>query len=263
MGAEPRAHESPLQHLTRQEQIRMATSFKSKLKQKEDLAEGTMGFYFAKPEGFQFKAGQYLDITLVDPPETDAEGNIRSLSIASAPEDARLLVATRMRDTAFKRVLRLAPVDLEVNMEGPMGSFTLHNNSARPAVFLAGGIGITPFSSIIRHATKTRLPHHLYLFYSNRRPEDAAFMSILNDLAKANSNFRFIPSMSEMNKSAQKWNGETGFINQEMLARYLPTLQGPIYYVAGPPAMVTAMRQMLATAGVDEDDVRTEEFAGY
>jgi len=241
----------------------MATSFKSKLKQKEDLAEGTMGFYFAKPEGFQFKAGQYLDITLVDPPETDAEGNIRSLSIASAPEDARLLVATRMRDTAFKRVLRLAPVDLEVNMEGPMGSFTLHNNSARPAVFLAGGIGITPFSSIIRHATKTGLPHHLYLFYSNRRPEDAAFMNILNELAKANSNFRFIPSMSEMNKSAQKWNGETGFINQEMLARYLPTLQGPIYYVAGPPAMVTAMRQMLVTAGVDEDDVRTEEFAGY
>src|SRR5690348_7517246 len=64
---------------------RMAT-FTSKLKKRETLAEGTMGFYFAKPEGFQFKAGQYLDITLVNPPETDAEGNIRSLSIASAPE---------------------------------------------------------------------------------------------------------------------------------------------------------------------------------
>jgi ferredoxin-NADP reductase len=241
----------------------VSTTFKSRLKQKEDLAEGTMGFYFARPEGFQFKPGQYLDITLVDPPETDAEGNIRSLSIASAPEDEHLLVATRMRDTAFKRVLRMSPADLEVTMEGPMGSFTLHNNSAKPAVFLAGGIGITPFSSIIRHATKAGLTHRLYLFYSNRRPEDAAFMNILNDLAKANSNFRFIPSMSEMSKSAQTWNGESGFINQDMLARHLPNLQGPIYYIAGPPAMVAAMHQMLSAAGVDEDDLRTEEFAGY
>lgn len=240
----------------------MAT-FTSKLKKRETLAEGTMGFYFAKPAGFQFKAGQYMDITLIDPPETDAEGNIRSLSIASAPEEEHLLFATRMRDTAFKRFLKTAPIDAEVRMEGPMGSFMLHNNPAKPAVFLAGGIGITPFSSIVRHAAKARVPHRSYLFYSNRRPEDAAFMDILGQLEKENTNYKFIPSMSEMEKSAKTWNGETGFINKEMLARYLPSLQGPIYYVAGPPAMVTAMRQMLTAAGVDEDDVRTEEFAGY
>jgi ferredoxin-NADP reductase len=241
----------------------MATTFKSKLKKKETLAEGTMGFYFAKPAGFQFKPGQYMDITLIDPPETDAEGNIRSLSIASAPEEEYLLFATRMRDTAFKRFLRSDAIDAEVRMEGPMGSFTLHNNASKPAVFLAGGIGITPFSSIIRHAAKAKLPHKLYLFYSNRRPEDAAFIPILQELEKENPNFKFIPSMSEMNKSAQTWNGETGFINEEMLSRHLTTLQGPIYYVAGPPAMVAAMRQMLIASGVDEDDIRTEEFAGY
>jgi len=240
-----------------------STTFTSKLKEKETLAEGTMGFYFAKPAGFQFKPGQYLDITLVNPTETDAEGNIRSLSIASAPEDEHLLVATRMRDSAFKRVLRMAPLDLEVNMEGPVGSFNLHNNSAKPAVFLAGGIGITPFSSIVRHAANAKLPHKLYLFYSNRRPEDAAFMPILQALEKENPNYQFIPSMSEMNKSAQAWNGETGFINREMIVRHLPNLQGPIYYIAGPPAMVAAMREMLNAAGVDEDDIRTEEFAGY
>ena len=240
-----------------------STTFKSRLKEKEQLAEGTMGFYFSRPDGFQFKAGQYVDVTLIHPAETDAEGNIRSFSIASAPEDQDLLVATRMRDTAFKRVLRTAPVDTEISLEGPMGSFTLHNNAAKPAVFLAGGIGITPFSSIIRHATQAGLAHRLYLFYSNRRPEDAAFLNVLSELAKANPNFQFIPSMTAMEKSSQKWSGETGFINQGMLARHLPSLQGPIYYVAGPPAMVAAMRQMLTAAGVDEDDVRTEEFAGY
>jgi ferredoxin-NADP reductase len=238
-------------------------AFTIKLKKRETLAEGTMGFYFARPADFQFKAGQYADLTLMDPPETDAEGNIRSLSIANAPEEEHLLFATRMRDTSFKRFLRSAPIDAEVRIEGPMGSFTLHNNASKPAVFLAGGIGITPFSSIVRHAAKATLPHHLYLFYSNRRPEDAAFMDVLTALGKENPNFKFIPSMSEMNKSAQKWDGETGFINREMLARHLPGLQGPIYYIAGPPAMVMAMRQMLSGAGVDEDDIRTEEFAGY
>ena len=242
----------------------ISTTFKSRLKEKEHLAEGTMGFYLAKPEGFQFKPGQYVDITLVDPPETDAEGNIRSFSIASAPEDEHLLVATRMRDTAFKRVLRMAPFDIEVSMEGPMGSFTLHNNAAKPAVFLAGGIGITPFLQHHPARNQSRLPHHLYLFYSNRRPEDAAFMNVLHELAKANPNFHFIPSMSEMDKSAQTWNGESGFINQGMLARHLPKPSRPyLLHVAGPPAMVAAMRQMLTAAGVDEDDVRTEEFAGY
>ena len=240
----------------------MAT-FTTKLKKREPLAEGTMGFYFAKPADFQFKPGQYADVTLIDPAETDAEGNIRSFSIASAPEEEDLLFATRMRDTSFKRFLRTAQADAEVKVEAPMGSFTLHNNASKPAVFLAGGIGITPFSSIVRHAAMARLPHKLYLFYSNRRPEDAAFMELLSGLEKQNPNYKFIPSMSEMSKSTQPWNGETGFINRKMLARHLSTLQGPIYYIAGPPAMVAAMRQMLTAAGVDEDDIRTEEFAGY
>src|ERR1051326_8297847 len=102
----------------------MAT-FSSKLKNRETVAKGHMGVYLTKPADFQFKAGQYMDITLIDPPETDAEGNIRSLSIASAPEEDHLLFATRMRDTAFKRFLRSAAIDTGVKMEGPMGSFTL------------------------------------------------------------------------------------------------------------------------------------------
>ena len=69
--------------------------------------------------------------------------------------------------------------------------------------------------------------------------------------------------MTEMNKSSRPWSGETGFISREMLAKRIPSLQGPIYYIAGPPAMVSAMRQVLTQAAVDEDDIRTEEFAGY
>jgi len=238
-------------------------TYKTRLKQREPIAEGTMAFHFEKPSGFGFKPGQYADMTLLAPPETDAEGNVRSFSIVSSPRDEHLTFATRMRDTAFKRVLRNMPIDGEVQLDGPMGSFTLHNNQAKPAVFLAGGIGITPFSSIIRAAAEEKLGHKLYLFDSNRRPEDAPFLKDLQDLEKQNPNFRFIPTMTEMDKSHATWKGETGFINREMLVKHLPELNGPIYYVAGPPAMVTVMREMLVAAGVDQDDIRTEEFAGY
>ena len=143
------------------------------------------------------------------------------------------------------------------------GSFTLHKNPAKPAVFLAGGIGITPFLSIVRQADHDRLPHKLYLFYSNRRPEDAAFLDTLQTLETTNPNFHLICTMTEMSKSKKEWKGETDLIDKEMLSRYLAVLQGPIYYIAGPPTMVAAMRQTLVGAGVEEDDIRAEEFAGY
>src|SRR5690242_20796310 len=113
-----------------------------------EVAEATTAFYFEKPPGFEFKPGQSTDLTLVDPPETDSEGNVRTFSIASAPFEDHLMFATRMRDTAFKRSLKTVPLGTLVKMEPAMGSFTLHKNSAKPAVLLTGGIGITPFFSI-------------------------------------------------------------------------------------------------------------------
>jgi ferredoxin-NADP reductase len=235
----------------------------SALRSRETVAEGTMAFHFDRPAGFEFRAGQYMDVTLNNPPETDGEGNTRTFSIASAPSDPRLMITTRLRDTAFKRVLRSIALPAEVKLDGPNGSFTLHKSQAKPAVFLAGGIGITPFFSIVTQAARDKLPHQIYLFYSNRRPEDAAFLTALLDLAGQNPNFQFVPTMTDMEKSKMDWKGERGYIGDEMLAKHLPSLQGPIYYIAGPPAMVAAMRQILADAGADEDDIRTEEFAGY
>ena len=233
------------------------------LTKREEMAERTMAFHFSKPADFQFRAGQAMDVTLLNPPETDGEGNTRTFTIASAPFDADLMITTRMRDTAFKRVLGKAAPGFEVKIEGPTGSFVLPRKAEKPAVFLAGGIGITPFVSIIRQATHDQAPHQIYLFYSNRRPEDACFLDLLSEAARQNPNFHLIATMTEMSKSRREWKGETGYINKDCLAKHLPALQGPIYYLAGPPGMVTAMRGMVTNAGVDEDDIRTEEFAGY
>jgi len=234
-----------------------------KLKDRKEIAEGTMAFRFEKPSGWAFKAGQYFDMTLLDPSETDSEGNVRSFSIASAPHEETLMVATRMRDTAFKRVLRAMPFGTAVKIEGPSGDLILQDDIARSAVFLAGGIGITPFRSIVHWAAKEKLPNRIVLFYSNRRPEDAPFLAELQSLEKDNPKYRLIASMTEIEKSHRAWSGETGLINQEMLGRHLKGAASPIYYIAGPPAMVKGLHEMLNQAGMKDDDIRAEEFAGY
>jgi ferredoxin-NADP reductase len=234
-----------------------------KLRRRTEVAERTTAFAFEKPANFVFKAGQFLEFTLTSPPETDSEGDSRAFSIASAPHEEMLMVATRMRDTAFKRVLGSMPLESQVKVEGPFGDLVLHNNQARAAVFLAGGIGITPFRSMVVRAAKEQSPRHLFLFYSNRRPEDAAFLEELKGVELGNPNFKFVGTMTEMAKSRRSWDGETGLLDFKMLSRYLKGAASPIYYIAGPPAMVTALREMLNHAGVDDDDIRMEEFAGY
>ena len=235
----------------------------SKLLNRVEVAQDTMAFHFEKPMGFDFKPGQSVDLTLMNPPETDSEGNTRTFSIASAPFENQQVFATRMRHTAFKRSLRNIALGTAVKMDSAIGSFTLHKNTAKPAVLLAGGIGITPFFSIVRQADHDHAPHKLHLFCSNRRPEDAPFLSTLQELEKSNPNFKLICTMTNMSQSTKEWKGETGLIDKEMLSRHLTALQGPIYYIAGPPAMVAGVRKMLVAANVDEDDIRAEDFAGY
>jgi len=237
--------------------------YETRLVRRETVADGTMAFHFERPAGFAHDAGQNVLMTLIDPPETDSQGPSRSFTIASAPHEPELMIATRMRNSAFKRVLKSEPLGLKVQIDGPNGVMVLHEEIARPAVFLAGGIGITPFLSMARHAAKNRLPHRIFLFYSNRRLEDTAFLDELRSLEQSNPNYRLIATVAEAEKSSRPWKGETGFIRRDMLERHLPDLLSPVYFFAGPPAMTMAMQSMLASFGVSENDMRSEEFYGY
>ena len=140
---------------------------------------------------------------------------------------------------------------------------TLHNNAARAAVFVCGGIGITPVRSILFSAAQKKLPHRLFLFFSNHSRQDAPFYDELDCLQARNENYRFIPTMTDLTVSAGGWSGETGLITGEMLARHLQNVQQAIYYLTGPSSMVVDMRNMLHETGVDDDDIRVEEFTGY
>ncbi|RTM09234.1 MAG: FAD-dependent oxidoreductase [Hyphomicrobiales bacterium] len=222
---------------------------------------------FEKPDGFRFTAGQHVRMSLIDPPETDREGNSRFFSLASTPQDPELMVAMRMRDTAFKRVLgrlqRGGKVLIEMLLDVPRGAFALHEDPSRPAVFIAGGIGVVPAFSMIKDAIEQKLPHRVYLFYANRRPEDAAYLEELATLARQNPSFTLVATMTEAETSARRWTGEAGRIDRSMLARHIDDPLLPIYYISGLPKMASAMKVMLGTVGVGKESIKAEEFTGF
>ncbi|HEX7888545.1 MAG TPA: FAD-dependent oxidoreductase [Ramlibacter sp.] len=233
------------------------------LRQREEVAHGTMAFHFDKPAGFSFRPGQAIDLILADPAGSGTESARHAFSIVSAPHEGELAIATRMRNSDFKNALARLPIGAPVQVEGPFGSLTLHNKLDRAAVFIAGGIGITPFMSMLRHATNNALQQRLLLLYSNRRPEDSAFLSELQRLEGENRNFRLVATMTRLGESRLPWRGATGPIDEALVKRMAAELAHPVYYVAGPPAMVGALRETLERAGVDGDDIRSEEFYGY
>jgi ferredoxin-NADP reductase len=170
-------------------------------------------------------------------------------------------VATRVRDTAFKRVLKGLPLGTEVELDGPYGDFTLHKTETTPAVFLIGGIGVTPVRSMIAQATKDRTAHKITLLHANRSLADAPFTADFKAFAAENPNFTYVPVLSQAGDGG--WNGETGYIDEAMVRKYVPDLDAPIYYLSGPATMVAAMRKILVDAGVNEDAIKSEEFSGY
>lgn len=238
-------------------------AYETRLLRREVVAERTMAFWFARPEGFSYEAGQYATWSLLEPAEFDGFGPTRTFTIASAPHEPELMIASRMRDTAFKRLLGSGALGCRVGVDGPEGQMTLNPDPSRPVVFIAGGIGITPFFSMAKHAAHARLPHRIHLFYSNRRPEDAPFLEELRALERANPRFRLVATMTQIENSKQSWSGQTGQIDKAMLERHLGDLKAPVYYLAGPPGMAMGMQVLLDGLGCAEEDVRGEEFYGY
>lgn len=202
-----------------------------------------MAFYFGKPRGLMFQAGQSILLTLGEGWEN------RPFTIASAPHEAELMIATRMRESAFKSHLaKLEPGDA-VNIDGPNGVMVLHRDVDQPAVFLAGGIGVTPFLSMLRDVAHRKLEHRVTLFYFNRRPQDAAFLEELQALEKSQRNFRLVAA--------------TERVSEPLLRRYVDDIKRPVYYFAGPPGMTMAVQGMLSDLGIAADAMRSEEFYGY
>lgn len=233
----------------------------AKIKEKREVAKGTLMVVFdLLDQEVDFTPGQYFWVTLVDPPHDDEKGPRRHITVVTSPNERGVLgLATRVRDSAFKRSLAELPVGAEVDVEEPKGSFLLPEDTEQPYVFIAGGIGITVFRSMLRYIAEEHLPHRVTLVYSNRDRESTAFLDELQELERAIPDLRLVLTMTD----DEEWDGETRRIDAGVLRDHLEGDLGSFtYLVAGPPAMVEAMENTLREAGVPEEQVRPERFSG-
>lgn len=241
----------------------MAT-YSTRLVSREEVARGTLAFHLEKPAGFEFRPGQAMDVILPGAADSGSADARHTFSIVTAPHEPELVFATRMREgSVFKRALGALADGAPLQLDGPFGSLVLHKKPTRAGVLIAGGIGVTPFMSMLRHAAHQHGSQPLVLLYSNRRPEDTAFLAELQALQQRHPPFRLVATMTDMEKSSQPWSGATGFVDAAFIRQAVKDLPAPVFYVCGPPGMVEATRNILVEAGVDEDDVRSEEFYGY
>ena len=235
---------------------------RARIKEKREVAKGTLLVTFDLLGGhFDFTPGQYFFVTLPDVGHEDDRGLRRHITVVTSPSERGVLgFATRMRDSAFKRTLQELPAGAEVDVEPPKGSFGLPADSSRPLVFIAGGIGITVFRSMLRYIRDEGLPHKITLVYSNRDRESTAFLDELEELAKELRNLRLILTMTQ----DPEWEGETRRIDSKFLEDHLgDDLNKYTFLVAGPPAMVEGVQQALDDAGVKEENVLAERYSGY
>jgi ferredoxin-NADP reductase len=232
------------------------------VKERREVAKGTLFVKFdLLGEEVDFRAGQYFWVTLLDPPYDDEKGPRRHISVATSPNERGALgLATRLRDTAFKRSLAELEVGDEVEVEHPKGDFVLPAETDLPYVFVAGGIGITVFRSMLLYIAEEGLPHRVTLVYSNRDRASAAFLDELEEVAHAHDNIDLVLTMTE----DEGWEGESRIVGPELLRDHLDgDLSGYRYLLAGPPAMVEAVTASLLDAGIPEERVLPERFSGY
>jgi len=235
---------------------------RAKIKEKREVAKGTLLVLFdLLGEDFDYRPGQYFWVELLDPPFEDEKGPRRHISAVTSPTEGGVIgLCTRLRDSAFKRSLAELPVGAEVEVEPPKGSFVLPEDASRPLVFVAGGIGITAFRSMLRYIEDEGLSHRVTLIYSNRDRESTAFLAELEELARRNSNLRLVLTMTQ----DAGWEGETRRIDADLFKEYLGgDLNEASYMVAGPPGLAGAATEELQKAGVDENLIATDSFSGY
>jgi ferredoxin-NADP reductase len=225
---------------------------------KHFLDENTIAFEIEKPDSFNFIAGQTIDISLTDNELSDPKGNKRIFSIASSPSEKNLLFATRLSGSVFKNKLNSIKINDQLEIAGPFGAFKLHPDVTIPAVFIAGGIGITPFRSMILAAQDHDFPHKIFLFFSNNDSEKIPFHYTFSNINHAH--FQYIPTITD---KAERWTGEVGRIDSDLIRKYFLNVNEPIYYLAGPNQMVNSMKKMILGFGVPPDHIKQSIFIGY
>jgi ferredoxin-NADP reductase len=233
----------------------------ARIKEKTEVAKRTLLVVFdLEGEEVDFVPGQYFWVELPDRGYHDERGLRRHISIVTSPNERGVLgLATRLRESAFKHTLSQLNVGDEVIVEEPKGDYRLPEDTSKEYVFVAGGIGITVFRSMLKYIAEENLPYRITLVYSNRDVESTAFLDELEELEQQIEGLRLVLTMTD----DPSWEGDSRRIDAEFLREHVGDLAARTYLVAGPPAMVNSVGDSLEEAGVPEAQVLRSRFAGY
>ena len=224
--------------------------FKTKILSQREIAKGTHEVAFRRPASFAFQAGQYMQAAVPKLTHSDAKGASRLFSIASSPYDLETLrIVFRVSGSGFKETLRTLPIGSAVVLEQAAGNFLLSQTLARPQVFIAGGVGISPFMSFLRQNEQAKWNQPITLVYGNQNPQSAAYLQELKLMTAQQKQF----SLEEVYKRP----------TVELFMKLSRKHTDAIWWVVGPPAMVALTVNGLQAGGIAEECIRTESFDGY
>jgi ferredoxin-NADP reductase len=235
---------------------------KLKLVQKKQEVEGVKSFFLEPEKKIDFEPGQYFYYTLPKLDFPDERGPMRHFTIANSPTESGLMLTTRIREqSGFKKTLDALPIGSIVEGDGPQGTFTFRGNSEKN-VFITGGIGITPFRSMIKYLIDTSKDTPIHLLYSNSSPDEIIYHEELIKWSQGHPFLSLDFTVTNPNPG-DNWKGLTGRINENMIKSLPIDLENSTFWVTGTPPMVTAIEELLENMQINEDKIQTEKFTGY
>ena len=243
------------------------------LKEKRAVGDDTYDFAFTTDKRVRFQPGQYMEWTLGDPKRTgaaktknDLRGNRRYFTLASSPTEPSVRLGVKFYDpmSSFKKnLISMEPGD--ALMGGQLaGDFTLPRDPRKKLVFIAGGIGITPFRSMVKYLSDSGEKCDVVLFYSNRTPDEIAYRDVLDEGA-AKFGLRTVYAITDANAAASSAATDTinGRIDANLIARTVPDFHDRMFYISGTHAMVSLFKKTLADLGVPRRNIKTDFFPGF
>lgn len=226
---------------------------------KTQESKDAYSFYFEKKD-LDFSAGQYMKVAL-DIKNPDDRGNSRFFTIASSPGEEQLCITTRIIQSSFKIAFNELSSGQKISFNGPFGNFVL-TDEPKPLVFLAGGIGITPFHSMIKYVADNKLDRQISLFVSWTNEEEMVYHEELKNISAQNKNILYVPTITHPEENPN-WDGETGRIDNEKIKKYVSNFSNCTFYLSGPQTMVEAMEKMVGEMGISGEQIKTDKFPGY
>jgi len=217
---------------------------------------GVTSYRFPKQQGLDYKAGQFFVVTIK---QGDRELT-KHFSFSSSPTEPDYIEFTKkFTDHEFSMALKTCKVGDWARIDAPYGKLTFEGEYPKIAL-LSGGIGITPFMSIIKNASDKKFESQITLFYGNRTENDIVFKKELEELAQKNLKLKLVFVVTE---ASPQWKGTTGIITAELVKEQLPDYKENMFYTCGPPGMVSAMEKLIESIGLPKEKIKKELFAGY